>query len=521
MRMAKGLFISYRRGDSAGHAGRLFDGLKERFGAERVFMDVTDLRPGEDFVAALDTALRAADHLLVVIGPHWLDASDAGGRRRIDDPNDFVRREVVAGLSGGATVIPVLVHGAAMPSAEAMPPELGPLARRQAIALSDARWESDLRELIDVLGPPDDVAIGATASTAAASVPPRRFAGPLVAATLVLLLLAIAGWYGWRSSRGDAPEVATARPAATDGAVVGARTAPAAATARTEFGSPAARPGGTAAAPSKRFGVALPPVSEVRFRTGRAQLEIGIRALRLETLDDGSQALTVLVRMLNRGPLDEAFGSDMFHLIAGEHSIAATPWMNGLVEGNDAKETSLRFLLPRGAAEPYLGVVMVYAQRTRIPVPLTDRTTLPAADPTRDEFGRTLPPRVVDVLKTLPAALPAGQRVEAGRLGYEIVGAVIERETVETASLTLTVRCSAPARGGGANFWSSSVRLWVDGVPRAPVNAVNELVEPGASKEARFIFDFPAMPLQSLEAGFGHSDDHVKVPLRLDTLARR
>ena len=163
----------------------------------------------------------------------------------------------------------------------------------------------------------------------------------------------------------------------------------------------------------------------------------------------------------------------------------------------------------------------MYAQSTRIPVPLTDRTPLPAADPTRDEFGRTLPPRVVDVLKTLPAALPAGQRVEAGRLGYEIVGAVIERETVETASLTLTVRCSAPARGGGANFWSSSVRLWVDGVPRAPVNAVNELVEPGASKEARFVFDFPAMPLQSLEAGFGHSDDHVKVPLRLDTLARR
>ena len=118
----KNVFISYRRDDSAGHAGRLQDGLSERLGAGRVFMDVSDLQPGQDYVAALDRALAQADCVLVVIGPRWLAAVDAAGQRRIDDPQDLVCREISAGLSRPATVIPVLVHGATMPAAEALPP---------------------------------------------------------------------------------------------------------------------------------------------------------------------------------------------------------------------------------------------------------------------------------------------------------------------------------------------------------------------------------------------------------------
>jgi serine/threonine protein kinase len=147
----RGIFISYRRDDAAGHAGRLFDGLKERFGASRVFMDVTDLRPGQDFMVELERELAKCDYLLAVIGPKWLDAVDATGRRRLDKADDLVRREVSAALAGSATVIPVLVYGARMPSAEALPEGLKPLARRQSIELTDRRWESDLRELVEFL----------------------------------------------------------------------------------------------------------------------------------------------------------------------------------------------------------------------------------------------------------------------------------------------------------------------------------------------------------------------------------
>ena len=125
------IFISYRRDDSAGHAGRLFDRLKDRLGAEHVFMDVTDLRPGQDFAVELEHAVAKADCLLAVIGPRWLDAVDTSGRRRIDDPDDFVHREVGAALSKGISVIPVLVHGATMPRADELPEALRSLARRQ------------------------------------------------------------------------------------------------------------------------------------------------------------------------------------------------------------------------------------------------------------------------------------------------------------------------------------------------------------------------------------------------------
>lgn len=92
--MAK-VFISYRRDDSAGHTGRLFDSLEERFGNEAFFRDVEDLEPGVDFPAALDRALSVCDAMLVMIGPAWAAASSDRGRR-LDQAGDFVRVEVAA-----------------------------------------------------------------------------------------------------------------------------------------------------------------------------------------------------------------------------------------------------------------------------------------------------------------------------------------------------------------------------------------------------------------------------------------
>src|SRR4051794_4277142 len=103
------IFISYRREDRAGHAGRPFCAMRGRFGDESVFMDITDIEAGADFTQVLDRALSSCRVVLVMIGTQWLTAADGDGRRRLDDPNDHVRLEILRGLARATHVIPVLV----------------------------------------------------------------------------------------------------------------------------------------------------------------------------------------------------------------------------------------------------------------------------------------------------------------------------------------------------------------------------------------------------------------------------
>ena len=144
------VFISYRRRETAGHAGRLYDRLAEHYGDERVFMDLR-MEPGLDFVEQIDEAVTHCDALLSLIGAQWLDMRDAHGRRRLEDPNDFARLEVEAALARNVRVIPVLLQDANMPEPEDLPESLAPLARRHAIELSDERWDYDVGRLIEVL----------------------------------------------------------------------------------------------------------------------------------------------------------------------------------------------------------------------------------------------------------------------------------------------------------------------------------------------------------------------------------
>ncbi|HYN21764.1 MAG TPA: TIR domain-containing protein [Thermoanaerobaculia bacterium] len=145
------IFISYRREDSAGHAGRLFDRLRERFGRDHVFLDVVGIDAGVDFVDTLDKAVGSCDVLLAVIGREWLTCCDKQGRRRLDDPNDFIRAEISVALKRDVRVVPVLVQGAEMPPTDALPEELKRLTRRQAVELRDSRWDSDVEALIATL----------------------------------------------------------------------------------------------------------------------------------------------------------------------------------------------------------------------------------------------------------------------------------------------------------------------------------------------------------------------------------
>lgn len=145
------IFISYRREDTEGHAGRLFEVLVERFGKESVFMDVAGIEPGLDFRKAIDSNVADCGALLAVIGKGWLTAKNEAGQRRIDDPHDFVRLETVSALKRDIPVIPVLVHGAAMPRAEQLPPDLQELAFRNGVELTHARWDSDVELLAKAL----------------------------------------------------------------------------------------------------------------------------------------------------------------------------------------------------------------------------------------------------------------------------------------------------------------------------------------------------------------------------------
>jgi tetratricopeptide (TPR) repeat protein len=145
-----GVFVSYRRDDASGHAGRLADGLVRRFGADSVFLDVDSIEPGTDFVDALMGALACCRVALVVIGPAWLDAA-AGEVRRLEDPDDFVRMEVEQAIAGGLRVVPVLVGGAVMPAAADLPAALQGFARCQAYELGDRAWSASSVVLFDAI----------------------------------------------------------------------------------------------------------------------------------------------------------------------------------------------------------------------------------------------------------------------------------------------------------------------------------------------------------------------------------
>lgn len=144
------VFLNYRRDDSEGYVGRLYDHLTQRFPG-RIFRDVTGLRPGEDFVNALDREGVSCQVLLAVIGRRWLASADGSGRRRLDDPEDILRKEIVHALGRNVLVIPVLVGGAPMPSIEDLPAELKPLGRRQALSISELDFEHDLERLMEVV----------------------------------------------------------------------------------------------------------------------------------------------------------------------------------------------------------------------------------------------------------------------------------------------------------------------------------------------------------------------------------
>ena len=143
------IFISYRRDDSRWQARLLYDALTKVLSPDRVFMDIDSIKPGDDFVEILEGWVQRCDILLALIGAGWVNATDPKtGKRRLDNPSDFVRIEVREALKRNIPVVPVLLDGASLPDAEELPDELKKLVRRQAQVVDFRTFDADVAMLI-------------------------------------------------------------------------------------------------------------------------------------------------------------------------------------------------------------------------------------------------------------------------------------------------------------------------------------------------------------------------------------
>ena len=145
--MPKRIFLSYRREDAAGHAGRVGARLISEFGKKKIFIDVDNIAAGFDFREQLTAELASCGALLAVIGPRWLGQDEHGGRR-IDNPNDYVRIEIGTALQRRIPVIPVLVDEARIPSADVLPEDLQDLSFRIGRDLRNTSFDADMDRLL-------------------------------------------------------------------------------------------------------------------------------------------------------------------------------------------------------------------------------------------------------------------------------------------------------------------------------------------------------------------------------------
>jgi len=439
------IFISYRREDSAGYAGRLCESLERRLGSHQVFRDVDAIRPGQDFVDAIDARLRECRALLALIGREWLDAADASGSRRLDQENDYLRLEIAAALARpDVLVVPVLVEGAVMPGPEKLPAPIRSLSRRQAVSLRDDTWDTDVDRLVAALG-----------GTRLSMLPKGSKWALLAAAAALALIFAVRGFMSADHRVPGDPDLrprdeAPVTTGPSDGAGSAART-PASA-------------------------IAIPRVADVVGGNQVYTLLSGSVAPRGDTA-----TLDLRLRLSNDENNPVNFWDNTFRLAVGENVLSPTSGLNEIVDSHSVRQGVIRFEAPGGATRAVLRVRFPY---TTAELPLDLSPTGGPAETDRPDTGGARAPAIVADLARGPRTLSAGKEID-----YTLIGARTRR-FVNALRIVFNVRVAN--RGAYPfHFNSNAFRLVVDGQAAAPVDGPNEVVASLSTASADVTFDAP------------------------------
>ena len=472
-----GTFISYRREDAAGYAGRLRESLERRLGAARVFRDVDTLRPGQDFVQAIESRLSDCAVMVAVIGREWATARDMAGSRRLDEPFDFVRLEIAAALSRpNVLVVPVLVEGASMPSTSELPENLRALVRRQALSVRDETWDSDVERLVNVI------------ESAMSMRDPSRADAPIsaarlwVAAALAVVIVGLLLFNGSRGKSRGGDAGAGSGAASTDGGAPASTTAPAASTpsggAPTSTNAPAASGTGApiSTANGSPYTIDVPRIAEAAF----GDVVYAVASGNIVMRGDGPE-LRLRIRVMNMGRYDVGFWDDLFRLAVGGDVLSPTSGLNTSVPGNSLRYGIITFRLrpqTRG------GVLRILQNQQTAEIP---RDLSPTGRPPVDEQAE-IADSMGQAIVT-PVAREAIPLLDAGDIDLTLTGA-FTRRFANTLRLNLSLRMVSHGRFA-AYTGNIVMRVEAGGEQRAPFQFPNASLEPMTTGTGTAVFDLP------------------------------
>ena len=445
-----GTFISYRREDAAGYAGRLRESLERRLGAARVFRDVDTLRPGQDFVQAIESRLSDCAVMLAVIGRDWVNARDLAGSRRLDEPFDFVRLEIAAALARpNVLVVPVLVEGASMPSAAELPENLKPLIRRHAVSIRDETWDSDVDRLTNVI------------ESAISMRDPSRADAPIsgarlwVAAALAVVIVGLLVFNGNRSRSGSDSTGGADTPAAG---------------ASADSAIPISKAGGMP------YTIDLPRINEVAFADVIYAVAAGNIVIRGDTPE-----LRLRMRVINSGRFDVGFWDDSFRLAVGGDVLSPTSGLSSVVPGNSLRYGIITFRLRPQTSKASLRIVN-NQETAEIPLDVSP-TGRPPVDE-QAEIADSMAQAVTAAVVRDPMPLLSANDVDV------TLARASTRRFTNTLRFNLSLRFNN--RGRYASHSSLVVlRAEAGGETRAPWQAPNENLDPMATALGTATFDLP------------------------------
>lgn len=472
------VFISYRREDSAGYAGRLHEELEGRFGAGRIFRDVDTLRPGQDFEDAIREQLMQCQACVVMIGPGWLKSQDAAGQRRLDKPTDFVAMEIAAALKRpDVLVVPLLVGGATMPAPDDLPERIRPLARRHALTARDETWEADMDRLALTLNP-DTRAVERHESKAAswpASL--RRFAAPLGVA--ILVLIAAVFFARQRAAVPAEPNVSTNQAGAA-----------------------------SATDPDSAAAAATGQASAIEIPTSGAEVSHGdiIYTPVAGSLQPRGAVKRVWIRLRvsNEGYYSANVWDDSFRLLVGGSAVAPNGALNEILERRSIRQYVIRFDVPSTQSRAILRI-LDKDQSGDIPLDLTSSGS-PAkhdeADP-GDAFSRATFTSISTVDQPL---LDADGLVTTLRR-------ISNRHFVNKQRITVGVTWMNNGRYAIASG-DLILRLASGGDTRAPVKEPSEVIAAGARLSDDVVFELPPQARQGVLTATIHGKTR-EVPLEV------